>query len=397
MPRVLSKIPRNVDKMWPGASFARMEYLRVSSYNHKPEWPAALPSNPYSMVHARAHLDGNWPRWFNGTDPRVDIPNIAAFHYLNAQPWDSRLYAGVYAAFLSAARDGSTEWGMNLLQWRKSYQMLIHYLQLAADAHSKIKKTFKRGVRWLNNHPDESLKTIGHRRRRARARYRRNASDRRIKAELRVLDEASGAILAYRYGVAPLMSDIAATAKVLSSEPKDSVQLRKTAFTGWGGRWGNIVYLGDTSMDFKGTERCTLRGNCAVSNPNLLLANRLGIINPQTWAWDAMPWSFVLDWWLPVGTFLSNFTASVGLEFTDVSVTRTRDGSGTLAKWNMSETSYLGKSHYDTVRFVVKRKERSAGPLPLPFSVPYGTGLGIQRAQNAFALIMQFFSKGFKK
>lgn len=397
MPRVLSKVPRNVDRLWPGSNTsARMEYLRVESYNHKPEWPSGTPSNPYSMVYSRADLSGNWPRSFNGADPRVDIPNITAVHSLNTQPWDGRLYAGVYAAFMSAARDGSAEWGMNLLQWRQSYKMLVHYLQLAADAHSKLKRTYKRGIGWLNNHPNESLKSVGHRRRRALARFRRNASDRRIKAELRILDEASGALLAYRYGVAPLMSDIAATAHVLSEESDQSVQLRKTAFTGWGGQWGKITYMGDSSMDFKGTERCTLRGNCAVSNPNLLLANRLGIINPQTWIWDAIPWSFVVDWWFPIGTFLSNFTASVGLSFTDVSVTRTRDGSGTLSKWNMSETSYQGKPQHDQLHFVAKRKERSAGSLPLPFSVPYGTGLGISRAQNAFALIMQFFSRGFK-
>jgi hypothetical protein len=344
------------------------------------------------MVLCEIAIDGNWPRWFNGADPRLDAANITPFYYLSDSPFDSRLYAGVYDKFFSAARDGSAEWGMNLIQWKQAASMLVKYTILAADLTSHIANTYKRGWRYLNRHPQLTPKRISRARRLAQQRWARSKNDRRLKLELRILNEASAAVLAYQYGVAPVMSDIASTAKILSEEPKETVEIRKTAFKGWGGRWGDLNYLGSLLLEAKGTERCTLRGTCSVSNPNLLLANRLGITNPQLWLWDATPWSFVVDWWLPVGTFLSNFTSSLGLSVTECSITRTRDAHGTAVMRMMSTTSY-DEGPNGRTSYTMKRKERTTGPLPQPFSVPYGSGLGVERARNAYALIMQLFLK----
>jgi len=49
-----------------------------------------------------------------------------------------------------------------------------------------------------------------------------------------------------------------------------------------------------------------------VTNPNLLLAKQLGFTNPAYVAWDAVPFSFVVDWFVPVGKFLSSFDNEVG-------------------------------------------------------------------------------------
>jgi len=51
-----------------------------------------------------------------------------------------------------------------------------------------------------------------------------------------------------------------------------------------------------------------------VTNPNLLLANQLGLVNPAFVVWDAVPFSFVVDWFLPVGKFLASFSNDVGME-----------------------------------------------------------------------------------
>lgn len=41
----------------------------------------------------------------------------------------------------------------------------------------------------------------------------------------------------------------------------------------------------------------------------------LGLINPLTVAWELTPFSFVFDWFVPVGTFLGAVTAPLGLDF----------------------------------------------------------------------------------
>lgn len=54
-----------------------------------------------------------------------------------------------------------------------------------------------------------------------------------------------------------------------------------------------------------------------VSNPNLFLANQLGFTNPAQVAWDIVPFSFVVDWFLPVNKFLGSFSNDLGLELID--------------------------------------------------------------------------------
>lgn len=66
-------------------------------------------------------------------------------------------------------------------------------------------------------------------------------------------------------------------------------------------------------------------------------ASRTGIINPVTLAWELLPWSFVVDWFLPVGNFLERCNASDGLTFS----------RGYIAqKWSMNwRASLHGSPH----------------------------------------------------
>lgn len=45
------------------------------------------------------------------------------------------------------------------------------------------------------------------------------------------------------------------------------------------------------------------------------LAAELGITNPLELAWELLPWSFVADWFIPVGDYLSSLDATVGWRF----------------------------------------------------------------------------------
>lgn len=42
---------------------------------------------------------------------------------------------------------------------------------------------------------------------------------------------------------------------------------------------------------------------------------RLGITNPALVAWELVPYSFVVDWFLPIGSYLENLDATLGCEF----------------------------------------------------------------------------------
>lgn len=51
-----------------------------------------------------------------------------------------------------------------------------------------------------------------------------------------------------------------------------------------------------------------------ISNPEAHLINGLGLLNPASLYWELMPYSFVVDWFLPVGDVLSSLTAGIGME-----------------------------------------------------------------------------------
>jgi hypothetical protein len=69
--------------------------------------------------------------------------------------------------------------------------------------------------------------------------------------------------------------------------------------------------------------RCELGAEIFVSNPNLYLANKLGFVNPGVIAWELVPFSFVIDWFVPVGNFLSQWTDFVGLTLQKAYTTKT--------------------------------------------------------------------------
>jgi len=51
-----------------------------------------------------------------------------------------------------------------------------------------------------------------------------------------------------------------------------------------------------------------------VRQPGIVWADTLGLINPAEIAWELVPFSFVVDWFIPVGNVLQSLTATAGLE-----------------------------------------------------------------------------------
>lgn len=136
--------------------------------------------------------------------------------------------------------------------------------------------------------------------------------------------------LEFYFGWSPLIGDIGSAVNVLQSPlknqfckgrakagPDPTVDLqvpqdlsRPSAQNDWT-RWVSFDRL-------TVTKRAMSQGvNVAVSNPNLWLANQLGFVNPATVAWELIPFSFVVDWFVNVEQFLSSGTDFLGLTLED--------------------------------------------------------------------------------
>lgn len=120
-----------------------------------------------------------------------------------------------------------------------------------------------------------------------------------------------------------------------------------------------------------------------VSNPNLFLANNLGLVNPGTIAWELIPFSFVVDWFIPVEAFLSYGTDLYGLSVTNAwSTLYTR---GTV--YNYTKQSFIARygERYTWCGYV----NRSLGlPGPSLFVRPYKIP-SWRRAGHAISLVVQ--------
>jgi hypothetical protein len=135
---------------------------------------------------------------------------------------------------------------------------------------------------------------------------------------------AADLFLEFHFGWDPLIQDIGNAVEILQSPLRDKpVKARGKAirenivFTRDYGSIVNGHYTSHQSAFIRAITQVTVSATVKVTNPNLYRANQLGFLNPATVAWELVPFSFVVDWFVPVGDFLNSFTEYCGLDFKD--------------------------------------------------------------------------------
>lgn len=83
--------------------------------------------------------------------------------------------------------------------------------------------------------------------------------------------------------------------------------------------------------------------NGIISNPTIAKFNELGLLNPALVAWNKMPMSFVIDWFLPISTILASMTVGAGWALSYGSIT-TRKVTGTKQRDQPGQLVRLSKS-----------------------------------------------------
>lgn len=147
-------------------------------------------------------------------------------------------------------------------------------------------------------------------------RIRRNYRELRTQS---VRDATADAWLAMQYGWKPLLSDVygavdllvertsdiqrfMAKSKAVRSEKRVTLQKAESTFMRW-----------RITQNTKITVKYTFMFN--VEQAILAGQGRMGLTNPLQLAWELVPYSFVVDWFLPIGNALSSLDATIGLKF----------------------------------------------------------------------------------
>jgi len=114
--------------------------------------------------------------------------------------------------------------------------------------------------------------------------------------------------LEYHFGWEPLVNDIYNAVGFLN-DPLPSVRIR--------GRGKSIVRWvenqGPGQDEYTHEHRITYGADVSISDPDLFLLNKAGLLNPALVAWELVPFSFVIDWFANVGGWLASLTSFVGL------------------------------------------------------------------------------------
>lgn len=133
---------------------------------------------------------------------------------------------------------------------------------------------------------------------------------------------ASSGWLQLQFGWAPLMSDIyGAYNELTGNYPKDgelcvvrsstrSASAIDSTFL-WG-PWGSAYTRAKIKRRVIATRDIKVSYWYKLNAEALHAASRNGLTDPAVVAWDVLPFSFVVDWLLPVGQYLRNLTADVG-------------------------------------------------------------------------------------
>jgi hypothetical protein len=134
---------------------------------------------------------------------------------------------------------------------------------------------------------------------------------------------------------------------------------------------------------------CRLQTNVRISNPNAFLANQFGVANPLSVAWEAVPYSFVVDWFSNVGQCLNAMTDFMGLDMQQSMTTRTQQASldsYSQAAGHPPDSPGVVFHNSTTVGFICTR----AHGLPLPvLSLKPFKGMSVARGATAIALLLQ--------
>jgi hypothetical protein len=157
------------------------------------------------------------------------------------------------------------------------------------------------------------------------------------------LTRAAEEYLKYVYGWKPLMQDIYGLIELAKEQGLISPLLLHTEATSR--RSSDLpafVYdnvSAGSRTEFKGGSEnarvnCSLWARLDPSHAGLRALNQCGLVNPASLAWELVSWSFVVDWFVPIGPVLTALTAPAGLIFVDGTISCRASASGGLNVWS---------------------------------------------------------------
>jgi len=210
--------------------------------------------------------------------------------------------------------------------------------------------------------------------------------------------DVSGRFLEMRYAWLPAVQDVYESAKAFEEISRNRRGKRFTASAHvtqiltksdgtWLKNWPNKVRRANRKYVIELYE-------------SMSAIRQLGLYNPASILWERIPWSFVLDWFIPIGTYLELIgqIPSLNGRFLRIdSLRSTVVGTPTgIGSSTGSGNRAVGPGSVDAKNFWLSRSILGSLTGPRPSLKGQGAVAG-RRVQNAIALSHQLFEKALKK
>lgn len=369
-------------KSWSGsdASAAELKARRLShpkgASGPRPRVSRRLPPHPYEMNLTRSYvgnyicvrtsgtvycLNGSVPTALNthaSLDPRQ---HYALIEKLRRRAYGSGWHPGIFAAEMPAA-----------LRMITSAAVRIRLALKAAAAGN-----WRNVVRALGI-DEESV--LGRKAKRDFLRFREGSLT------------LSQFWLEVQYGWIPLLLDMEdACAYIAHQQVTDSLpkQTRVSARRSW--EQIDRVTPGASTLQF--TQRSTrFKAQYVITNLRAAPRQLPSLASVASVAWELMPWSFVVDWAVPIGQYLDSLRTAADLKGTVVlSVTRETTWSNLVAGsfFKSKSRASARETTHEMIHFKRTVSDEIIPPSPLPDLSPGSIFSRWERAANAVALLTQ--------
>lgn len=194
--------------------------------------------------------------------------------------------------------------------------------------------------------------------------------------------------LELQYGWKPLVNDMYECADFIAHELRAPITLTFKARRSASKPHDRIV--GDRVQPSVTRRRVRKQIIAYISEKNL--PSGLSLVNPATVLWEKLPWSFVVDWAIPIGNYLSARGAASALTGTFVTTTVDHihwSGQKPADKWITKVYPPPWPWRHD--QKTMNRNVSTSLNVPLPGLKPLGKVASWAHAENALALLTQRF------
>lgn len=352
---------------------------------------ARLPDRPFSIAISRQSAGVLSRSWSNSNtcSSGWDVGQYWGTHSLSAAHYAQGVDTGelllddhaLKAKILQRARGAEWQAPVFFAEAGQTVRMIESTARDLARAYGQLRRGNLVGAyRTLSMHDPSAAST-----RRFNRQYGRNARD-----------AASNRWLEMQYGWIPLLSDVKNAAETMAEATLDSAKRD--------GRVSATVRL-QTNRDQAFTCEVSPPGTCRMVRrqaesrrmvwrfrpTSLSTLASFGLLNPVSVAWELVPLSFVIDWFLPIGRYLEQLDTP--FRFTHVGGTSVyrREVTTTKTEFVRNGLPYSGShdSHYVTLERSVLSQAPSLGL----DSIVAEPNLGVRRMLSGLALAHQRFGR----